>query len=36
MPDRIRLDGDGKIAVVTGAAGIIGPATMQLLAERGA
>jgi NAD(P)-dependent dehydrogenase (short-subunit alcohol dehydrogenase family) len=34
MPDRIRLD--GKVAVVTGAAGIIGTATMQLLAERGA
>jgi NAD(P)-dependent dehydrogenase (short-subunit alcohol dehydrogenase family) len=34
MPDRIRLD--GKVALVTGAAGIIGTATMQLLAERGA
>jgi NAD(P)-dependent dehydrogenase (short-subunit alcohol dehydrogenase family) len=34
MPDRIRLD--GRIAVVTGAAGIIGTATMRLLAERGA
>ena len=34
MPDRIRLD--GKAAVVTGAAGVIGRATMQLLAERGA
>src|SRR5437667_2203250 len=34
MPDRIRLD--GKVAVVTGAAGIIGTATMRLLAERGA
>jgi NAD(P)-dependent dehydrogenase (short-subunit alcohol dehydrogenase family) len=34
MPDRIRLD--GKVAVVTGAAGVIGHATMQLLAERGA
>jgi NAD(P)-dependent dehydrogenase (short-subunit alcohol dehydrogenase family) len=34
MPDRIRLD--GKVAVVTGAAGHIGTATMQLLAERGA
>jgi NAD(P)-dependent dehydrogenase (short-subunit alcohol dehydrogenase family) len=34
MPDRIRLD--GKIAVVTGAAGVIGSATMRLLAERGA
>jgi len=34
MSDRIRLD--GKIAVVTGAAGIIGAATMRLLAERGA
>jgi NAD(P)-dependent dehydrogenase (short-subunit alcohol dehydrogenase family) len=34
MPDRIRLD--GKIAVVTGAAGFIGSATIRLLAERGA
>ena len=34
MPDRIRLD--GKVAVVTGAAGVIGTATMKLLAERGA
>jgi NAD(P)-dependent dehydrogenase (short-subunit alcohol dehydrogenase family) len=34
MADRIRLD--GRIAVVTGAAGVIGTATMQLLAERGA
>jgi NAD(P)-dependent dehydrogenase (short-subunit alcohol dehydrogenase family) len=34
MPDRIRLD--GSIAVVTGAAGVIGSATMSLLAERGA
>jgi NAD(P)-dependent dehydrogenase (short-subunit alcohol dehydrogenase family) len=34
MPDRIRLD--GRIAVVTGAAGVIGIATMRLLAERGA
>jgi NAD(P)-dependent dehydrogenase (short-subunit alcohol dehydrogenase family) len=34
MPDRIRLD--GKVAVVTGAAGAIGAATLQLLAERGA
>jgi NAD(P)-dependent dehydrogenase (short-subunit alcohol dehydrogenase family) len=34
VPDRIRLD--GKTAVVTGAAGVIGTATMQLLAERGA
>jgi NAD(P)-dependent dehydrogenase (short-subunit alcohol dehydrogenase family) len=34
MADRIRLD--GKIALVTGAAGVIGTATMQLLAERGA
>jgi NAD(P)-dependent dehydrogenase (short-subunit alcohol dehydrogenase family) len=34
MPDRIRLD--GSIAVVTGAAGVIGSATMGLLAERGA
>jgi NAD(P)-dependent dehydrogenase (short-subunit alcohol dehydrogenase family) len=34
MPDRIRLD--GRVAVVTGAAGVIGTATMQLLAARGA
>jgi NAD(P)-dependent dehydrogenase (short-subunit alcohol dehydrogenase family) len=34
MPDRIRLD--GSIAVVTGAAGVIGSATTKLLAERGA
>jgi NAD(P)-dependent dehydrogenase (short-subunit alcohol dehydrogenase family) len=34
MPDRIRLD--GKVAVVTGAAGVIGSATLRLLAERGA
>jgi NAD(P)-dependent dehydrogenase (short-subunit alcohol dehydrogenase family) len=34
MPDRIRLD--GSVAVVTGAAGVIGSATMNLLAERGA
>jgi len=34
MPDRIRLD--GKVAVVTGAAGVIGGATIRLLAERGA
>src|ERR1700752_1959810 len=34
MPDRIRLD--GKVAVVTGAAGGIGSATMRRLAERGA
>ncbi|HVV40326.1 MAG TPA: SDR family oxidoreductase [Nitrobacter sp.] len=34
MADRIRLD--GKIALVTGAAGVIGTATMHLLAERGA
>src|ERR1700676_3179204 len=27
---------DGKVAVVTGAAGVIGTATMRLLAERGA
>jgi NAD(P)-dependent dehydrogenase (short-subunit alcohol dehydrogenase family) len=34
MPDRIRLD--GRVAVVTGAAGVIGSATIGLLAERGA
>src|SRR3954468_13653759 len=34
MPDRIRMD--GRVAVVTGAAGIIGAATIHLLAERGA
>jgi NAD(P)-dependent dehydrogenase (short-subunit alcohol dehydrogenase family) len=34
MPDRIRLD--GKVAVVTGAAGVIGAATLHLPAERGA
>ena len=34
MSDRIRLD--GKIVVVTGAAGVIGAATIRLLAERGA
>jgi NAD(P)-dependent dehydrogenase (short-subunit alcohol dehydrogenase family) len=34
MPDRIRLD--GRVAVITGAAGVIGTATMWLLAERGA
>ena len=34
MPDRIRLD--GRVAVITGAAGVIGAATMRLLAERGA
>src|SRR5258707_5128167 len=34
MPDRIRLD--GNVAVVTGGAGVIGSATLRLLAERGA
>jgi len=34
MTDSIRLD--GRIAVVTGAAGVIGAATMRLLAARGA
>jgi NAD(P)-dependent dehydrogenase (short-subunit alcohol dehydrogenase family) len=34
MPDRIRLD--GRVAVVTGAAGAIGSATATLLAARGA
>ena len=34
MPDRIRLD--GRVAIVTGAAGVIGAATVRLLAERGA
>src|SRR6202049_1632007 len=34
MPDRIRLDGKG--AVVTGAAGVVGTATLRLFAERGA
>jgi NAD(P)-dependent dehydrogenase (short-subunit alcohol dehydrogenase family) len=34
MPDRIRLE--GRVAVITGAAGVIGTATMRLLAERGA
>jgi NAD(P)-dependent dehydrogenase (short-subunit alcohol dehydrogenase family) len=34
MADRIRLD--GRVAVVTGAAGVIGAATIGLLAERGA
>ncbi|ABD07729.1 Short-chain dehydrogenase/reductase [Rhodopseudomonas palustris HaA2] len=34
MTDRIRLD--GRVALVTGAAGVIGRATIDLLAERGA
>jgi NAD(P)-dependent dehydrogenase (short-subunit alcohol dehydrogenase family) len=34
MPDRIRLN--GRVAVVTGAAGVIGSATIALLAGRGA
>ena len=34
MPDSIGLD--GRVAVITGAAGVIGTATMRLLAERGA
>ena len=34
MSDRIRLD--GSVAVVTGAAGVIGTAAIRLLAERGA
>jgi NAD(P)-dependent dehydrogenase (short-subunit alcohol dehydrogenase family) len=34
MSDRIRLD--GRVAVVTGAAGVIGSATVRLLAARGA
>jgi len=34
MTERIRLD--GKVAVVTGAAGVIGAATVRLMAERGA
>jgi NAD(P)-dependent dehydrogenase (short-subunit alcohol dehydrogenase family) len=34
MSDRIRLD--GSVAVVTGAAGVIGMAAVRLLAERGA
>jgi NAD(P)-dependent dehydrogenase (short-subunit alcohol dehydrogenase family) len=34
MADRIRLD--DRVAVVTGAAGVIGTATIRLLAERGA
>jgi NAD(P)-dependent dehydrogenase (short-subunit alcohol dehydrogenase family) len=34
MPDSIRLD--GKVAIITGAAGAIGSATVQLLAARGA
>ena len=33
MPDRICLD--GKAAIVTGAAGVIGTATILLLTERG-
>ena len=31
MPDRIRLD--GRVAVVTGAAGVIGTATIRLLSR---
>lgn len=34
MEDRIRLD--GRVAVVTGAAGVIGSATIRLMAARGA
>jgi NAD(P)-dependent dehydrogenase (short-subunit alcohol dehydrogenase family) len=34
MHDRIRLD--GRVAVVTDAAGVIGTATLRFLAERGA
>ena len=34
MPDRIRLD--GRVVVETGAAGVIGTATIRLFAERGA
>jgi len=34
MPTSLRLD--GKVAVITGAAGVIGSATTRLLAERGA
>jgi NADP-dependent 3-hydroxy acid dehydrogenase YdfG len=34
MADRIRLD--GRVAVVTGAAGVIGTAAIRLLADRGA
>ncbi len=34
MADKIRLD--GKVALVTGAAGMIGVETMRLLALRGA
>jgi NAD(P)-dependent dehydrogenase (short-subunit alcohol dehydrogenase family) len=34
MSDRIRLD--GRVAVVTGAAGVIGAATLRKLADRGA